>query len=134
LDSLLEDPAVRRPGADAQGIVGLDDPVEAVDVADVDEQARLGEPQLQQWQEAVTARQDLRIALALGQDPQRVVETGRSDVVELTRDHPSSSASGTRTLTLVADAAGTFAGRLLPAIRPGRTEGFRRVRGVREWR
>ena len=36
------------------------------------------------------------------------------------------------TLKLVAEAAGAFAGRRLKSIRPGRTKGFRHVRGARE--
>ena len=91
---------------------------------------RLGEPQLEQRQEAVAARQDLRLAFPLGQDPQRVVETGRSDVVELTRDHPSSSASGDGDAELVAEAAGAFAGRRLMCDTPGADQGFQaRPRG-----
>ena len=90
---VLEDLAVGGSSADLEGIVGLDDLVDAIDVPDVDEQARLGQAQLDQRQQAVAARQDLRLAFPLGQDPERVMESGRPDVVELTRDHPSSFAS-----------------------------------------
>ena len=62
------------PGADAQVVVRLDDAVEAGDVAEVDEQARLGQPELDQREQAVAAGQELRLALAVRQDPERLVQ------------------------------------------------------------
>jgi hypothetical protein len=86
-DRVLVDLAVRRPGTDAQAVVGLDDLVHPIDVAQVDEQSRLGEPELHERQQAVAARQDLRLPLALGEDPQDALEAGWADVVEGCRDH-----------------------------------------------
>ncbi len=54
---------------------------------DVDEEGRLGQPELDQGDEAVAAGQDLRFPLAVPQDPQRLVQRARTDVFELTRDH-----------------------------------------------
>ena len=119
---VFEDLAMGGPAADPEVVVGLDDPVEPVDVADVDEEAGLGQTQLEQRQEAVAAGQDLGLALAFGQDPQRVVETGWSDVVELTRDHPSSSRP-IGTLTLGAEAASRLAVRHSDDT-PGAAQGF----------
>ena len=85
------------PGPDAQVVVGLDDAVEAGHVAQVDEQCRLGEAELDQRDEAVAARQELRLALAVLEDRQRLVQVPGTDVVELGWDHragPSSPLGG----------------------------------------
>ena len=68
-DLRLVDLPVGGTGPDAQVVVGLDDAVEAGDVAQVDEQRRLGEAQLDQRDEAVAARQQLRLAFAVLEDP-----------------------------------------------------------------
>ena len=79
--------------ADAQSVDGLDDLVQPVEVANVDEQGRRGQAQLEQGQEAVAAGQDLRVALAIDEDLEGLMQGRRPDVVELSRDHPSSFAS-----------------------------------------
>ena len=76
-------------------VVGLDDPVEAADVAEVDEQGRLREAELDQRDEAVAAREQLRLAFPILEDPEGLVQVPRTDVVELAGNHragPSSSA------------------------------------------
>ncbi len=60
----LVDPAVGGPATDPQPVVGLEHLIEAVEVLDVDQQARRGEAELEQRQEAVAAGQDLGLALA----------------------------------------------------------------------
>ena len=70
-----------RPGTDAQVVIVLDDAIEPGHVAQVDEQRRLGEAQLDQRQEAVAARQQLRLAFTILEDLQRLVQArpdGRS--------------------------------------------------------
>ena len=69
--SALVDLAMGRPGADAQLVVGLVDAIEPGDVAQVDEQGGLGEPELDERDEAVAAGQQLRLAFAVRQDLQR---------------------------------------------------------------
>ncbi len=81
------DLAMGRPGADRQVVVRLDDAVQAGDVADVDEQRRLRQSELDQRQEAVAAGQQLRLALPILEDPQRLVQARRTDVVELAGNH-----------------------------------------------
>jgi hypothetical protein len=44
------------------------------DPADVDDQLRLGEPELEKRNEALAARHDLGVIASLGQQPQRLVE------------------------------------------------------------
>ena len=111
---------MRGPGADPQVVVGLDDAVEAGDVAEVDEERRLGEPELDQRDEAVAAGQELGLAFAVLQDPQRLVQVGRTDVVELAGiiARPSSSLTAawlrpsTRTGTAVTVGPTTEPGRV----------------------
>ena len=59
------DLAMGRPSPDDQVVVGLADAVEPGDVLQVDEQGRLGEPQLDERQQAVAAGQQLRLAFAV---------------------------------------------------------------------
>ncbi len=86
-DRRLVDLAMGRPGADDEVVVGLGDAVEAGHVAQVDEQGRLGEPELDQREEAVAAGQQLGLAFAVLEDPQRLVQVPRTDVVELAGNH-----------------------------------------------
>ena len=87
MTACLVDLAMRGARADAQVVVGLDDAVEAGDVAQVDEQGRLRQPELDQRDEAVAARQQLGLAFAILEDPQRLVQVRRTDVVELAGNH-----------------------------------------------
>ena len=113
-----------RPGADAQVVVGLDDAVEAGDVAQVDEQARLRQAELDEREEAVAAGQELRLAFAILEDPQRLVQVRRTDVVELGGNH--------RAATLLPARAGAI-GR--PVLRGTGIGVWRRSRaGVGTWR
>src|SRR4051794_24008406 len=79
--------AVGRASADAQLVVGLDDPVEAGHVTQVDEERGLSESQLDQRDEAVTAGEQLRLAFPVREDPERLVEVPWTDVVELAGNH-----------------------------------------------
>ena len=122
-DRVLVDLPMGRPGADAQVVVGLDDGVHAVDVAQVDEQGRLREPELDQGDEAVAAGEELGLALAVLEDPQRLVQVRRTDVVELAGDHralPSSPlARGDEVMTRRRGGSGavaTFAGRAVGCV------------------
>jgi len=85
------DLAVGRLGADREVIVRFDDPVEPGHVAQVDEDARLGEPQLDQGDEAVAPGQDLGFPLAGLEDREHLVEIARAHIVELTGDHRAAS-------------------------------------------
>ena len=128
-DRVLVDLPVGRPGADAQVVVRLDDGVHAVDVAKVDEQCRLREPELDQRDEAVAAGKQLGLAFAVLEDPQRLVQVRRTDVVELAGDHRAGAllparagrCGGTRRRG-GAGAVATFAGRAVGAswVRPDR--------------
>ena len=75
------------PRPDPELVVCLDDGVEAADILQVDEQAGLGQPELEERQQAVSAGQELRLALAVGQDLEGVVQVRWTDVIELGRDH-----------------------------------------------
>ncbi len=86
-DRVLHDLAVRRASPDAELVVRLHDAVETGDVLDVHQQRRLGEPELDQRDQAVAAGEDLRLSFAVLEDPQRFVQASRTDVVELTGDH-----------------------------------------------
>ena len=63
-----------RAGPDAQVVVGLGDAVEAGHVAQVDEQGRLRQAELDERDEAVAAGQQLGLAFAILEDPQRLVQ------------------------------------------------------------
>ncbi len=86
-DRRLVDLAVRGTRADRQVVVRLDDAVETGHVAQVDKQGGLCEPELDQREEAVPTRQELGVALAIGEDPQGLVQVRRTDVVELAGNH-----------------------------------------------
>jgi len=93
---VLVDPTMGSSAADPEIVVRPSDAVETGDVAKVDEQGRRGESQLEEGKEAVPAREELGLALALGEDAQRAIEVGRPDVIEGCGNHarPSSSAPG----------------------------------------
>ena len=76
-----------RPPADDQARRGLADDVQSADAADVDEQGRLGQPELEQGQQAVAAGEHLGLALPVAQGGQGVLQGGRPHVVELGWDH-----------------------------------------------
>ncbi len=76
-----------RLSADAQVVVSLADAVEAGHVAEVHEQGRLGESQLDQRDEAVAARQQLRLTLSILEDLQGLAQAPRADIVELAGNH-----------------------------------------------
>ena len=75
------------PRPDRQVVVGLGDAVEARDVAQVDEQGRLRQTQLDQRDEAVTAGEQLRLPFTVLEDPQDLVEVRGANVVELAGNH-----------------------------------------------
>jgi hypothetical protein len=79
---------VRHPAADAQLPVGDADAIETGHVADVDEQRGHRQAQLEEWDEAVAAGQDLGLPHPLAQQAQGLREVARTGVVELGRDHP----------------------------------------------
>ena len=108
-DLVVVDLAMGRPGADAQVVVGLADAVEAGDVPHVDEQGRLGQPELDEGDQAVAAREQLRLPFAVLEDRSASSRFARTDVVELSR-------GSSRCLPPPPPPAGT--GR--PAVRPGR--------------
>ena len=111
--------------ADPQLVVRLDDRIEARDVAQIDEQGGLGEPQLDQRKQAVATRQQLGLAFAVLEDSQRLVQVGRTDVVELAGNHraatllpaqagdlgPSGPGTGSELLATI-----TSGGRLAPRV------------------
>ena len=86
-DRVLVDLAMGRLGPDAELVVGLDDPIEPGHVAEVDQEGRLGQPELDERDEAVAAGQQLGLAFAVLEDPQRLVQVRRTDVVELGGNH-----------------------------------------------
>ena len=92
-DLALVDLAMRRPGADPELVVGLDDAVQPGHVSDVDEERRLRQAELQERQQAVPAREDLGVALMVGQRPEDAVQVRWPDVLEGCGNHarPSSS-------------------------------------------
>src|SRR4029079_12855929 len=81
------DLAMRRPGADPQVVVGVDDAVEPADRLEVDEDAGLTEPELQERDQAVPAGEELRLAFSLVEDPDRLVEARRTYILEGSRNH-----------------------------------------------
>ena len=56
-------------------------------MADVDKESRLSQAQLQQGDEAVAAGENLRLSLAVAQDPECLLEVTGPDIVELAGDH-----------------------------------------------
>jgi len=75
-----------RERADPQLSVLLDvgeirDPIE------IDEELRLCEPELHQWDEALTAREELSLALCALQELDRMLQVRRDLVLEGCRDH-----------------------------------------------
>ena len=89
------DLAMGGTSADMERVVALDDRVQAADRLKVDEQLRLREPKLHQREQAVAAGQQLRLTLPLDEDAQHVVQTPRTNVVELARDHRAGPSSRT---------------------------------------
>ena len=87
VSSCLLDLAMGDAAADADAVVGADDVGRGRRRPQVDEHGRLREPQFQEWQQAVAAGQQLRVALAVREDLQRLVQAARTDVVELARNH-----------------------------------------------
>ena len=84
----LEHRSVGHRGADDDTPVGaLADALELRQPADVDQGADLGEPQLEQGQQAHAAADDLRVRVAPGQDAQGLLDRRRARVVELGGDH-----------------------------------------------
>ena len=67
--------------ADAQSVDALDDLVQPIEVANVDEQGRRGQAQLEQGQEAVAAGQDLRVAFAIDKDLEGLMQGRRPNVI-----------------------------------------------------
>lgn len=86
---ILENAPVRRSAADPEFIPDTADAIEVSDIAKVDDQGRLGQAQLHQWEEAETAREDLGIPLPFLQDPQGFTQVDGSNVVEYGRNHRS---------------------------------------------
>ena len=73
--------------ADDQVVVGLADPVQAGHIAEVDQERRLSQAQLDERDEAVAAGQQLRFAFPILEDLQRLTQVPRADVVELAGNH-----------------------------------------------
>ena len=83
--------------ADPECASVLGERVEAGDPVDVDEHLRRGEAQLQERDEALPARQHLRLVAALGEDCERLVERFCCHVVERCRVHAASCAASIST-------------------------------------
>ncbi len=80
-------------GADAQCVVAFGDRIEAADRLEVDEQAGLCEPELDQRKKAVAAGQQLGLPFTVLEDLQDVVQASRANVVELAWDHRAGPSS-----------------------------------------
>ncbi len=78
---------MRRHRADDERVTVVADAVQLRHAAEVDEQARRREPQPQHRQQALPAGDHLRLVARLGQRRDRVVHSGRTQVVECDRDH-----------------------------------------------
>jgi hypothetical protein len=81
------DLVVRRHRADDQGVAVLTDAAHLLDPTDVDEDGRVGEPQPQQGDQRLTAREDLAVLAGLGQRRDGLVDRRGPHVVELGGDH-----------------------------------------------
>jgi hypothetical protein len=75
--------------ADAHVTVVAFDVRQPRDAADVDDQLRLGEPELEQGYEALAAGHDLGVVTALRQQAQRLVQCRWSSIVKGGREHSS---------------------------------------------
>ena len=77
-------------------VVRLDDAVEAFDIAKVHQERWLSQSELDQRQQAVATGEELRLAFPVLEDPERLVQAARTDIVELAGNHragPSSSSA-----------------------------------------
>jgi hypothetical protein len=72
--------------ADGQAVTGGADIREVVDAVDVDQRLRVGEPEVEEWDQALTAGEDLG-SVTLGQQGQRLVEGARGVILEPRRLH-----------------------------------------------
>ena len=73
--------------ADGDVVAGVADVRQVGDATDVDERARLGEPQLHEWQQAVAAGEELGIVTVLADEADRFGGRPGPDVIELCGDH-----------------------------------------------
>ena len=89
----LQDLAMGGQRADPKLVIGFDDPVQPADAAEVDDDGRGGQAELEERQQAVAAREDLGLSLALLQHPQDGADVPRPRVVELAWDHRDASSS-----------------------------------------
>ena len=75
--------ALARQGADPQGAVRVPpEEVELRHAVDVDQERRLGQPEIHHRDEALPAGQDLGVAAVPGEQVQRGIQRGRSLIVE----------------------------------------------------
>jgi hypothetical protein len=82
---------VAEQRADAQRPVTLLEKIQVLDLVDIDQVARAGEPQLQQRDQALAARQDLGVFTELIEEAERLVHGPRSVVLKRSRQHDQPS-------------------------------------------
>ena len=99
-------------------VVGLGDAVEAGDVPQVDEQAGLRQPELDEREQAVAAGEQLGLAFAVLEDPERLVQVPWTDVVELAGNHRAETLLPARAGAMSAHPAAEGAERLATIIGP----------------
>ena len=83
-------------GADDERAVPLGDRPEPGDPVEVDHVARGREPELHQGDEALTAREDLRVAAEPAEQRDGVLEGGRAVILEGRRNHARPPSAGNR--------------------------------------
>src|SRR5262245_26079310 len=86
-ERVVHELVVRRRSADQQVVAVVGNAVQLVKAAQVDKHVGVGEPQPQQRQQALSARDDLGILTTLGECSDRLVGGGWLDVFELGRNH-----------------------------------------------
>ena len=78
---------MRRESADRDLAVALADRAEVADPTDVDHDFGLREPELHRGDQAVAAREHLRVLAVPGEEPERLLERRRPDIIERGGDH-----------------------------------------------
>ena len=84
---VADEVVVRRHGADRHPVALVADPAQLGNACEVDEEGRCGKPQPQHREQALPAREDLRVVTCLLQRLDCFVDRRRLDVVELGGDH-----------------------------------------------
>ena len=84
---VVHDVVVRGQRADDDGVAVVADAAQAVDPAQVDDHVGGVQPHPQHGQQALAAGHDLGVVAVLGRAPERLLDGGRRQVVELGGDH-----------------------------------------------